>query len=63
MFAAAITHVPALPSLPPLMQDLPPLPAGAEVVLRVENKSPSHDLFSFQKLKGGLLRAGRYLLE
>ncbi|GBF97420.1 hypothetical protein Rsub_09586 [Raphidocelis subcapitata] len=44
-------------------QELSPLPPGAEVVLRVENKSPSYDLFAFQKLKGGLLRAGRYLLE
>jgi hypothetical protein len=43
-------------------QDLAPLP-GAEVVLRVENKTPSHDLFSFHKLKGGLMRAGRYVLE
>jgi hypothetical protein len=32
-------------------------------VLRSENKNPSHDLFAFHKLKGGLTRAGRYVLE
>ncbi|KAI8466921.1 MAG: hypothetical protein J3K34DRAFT_524164 [Monoraphidium minutum] len=44
-------------------QGLPPLAPGAEVVLRVENRTPSHDQFAFHKLKGGLMRAGRYVLE
>lgn len=57
-WSRAARRTPAFPA-----QDAEPLPAGAEVVLRVENKSPSHDLFTFQKVKGGLLRAGRYVLE
>lgn len=51
-----------LPHRNPCLQDLSPL-TGAEVVFRVENKMPSHDQFAFHKLKGGLLRAGRYILE
>jgi hypothetical protein len=33
-----------------------------ELVLSVENKTPIHDVFQFQKVSGGLARAGSYQL-
>lgn len=38
------------------------MPDG-EVVLTVENKSPLHDVFQFQRVNGGLTRAGCYCLQ
>ncbi len=37
------------------------VPQG-ELVLAVENKTPIHDVFQFQKVTGGLARAGSYQL-
>jgi hypothetical protein len=39
------------------------VPADTEVVLSCENRTPIQETFHFQRLAGGLTRAGRYVLQ